>query len=140
MFPETVARFLAVNGVREPTITMRPGEVQRWRILHAGWQDDMFMELEGHALNTIARDGIPLSRMGMNVPRKPDQPTDYPNAMLIAPGQRLDVLVQAASPEVTRFAPCLTIRAIPPRPGPSPGSWWQATYCRWASPPNFQLR
>ena len=49
-----------MNGVREPTITMRPGEVQRWRILHAGWQDDIFMDLEGHTLNPIARDGIPL--------------------------------------------------------------------------------
>lgn len=107
LFPETAARFFAVNGVREPTITMRPGEVQRWRILHAGWQDDMFMELEGHKLNTIARDGIPLSRMGLSVPRKPDQPTDYPNAMLIAPGQRLDVLVQAGEPGSYAF------RAVP---------------------------
>ena len=88
LFPETAARFLAVNGVREPTITMRPGEVQRWRILHAGWQDDMFLDLEGHTLNAIARDGIPLARMGQSVPRKPDQPTDYPKAMLMAPGQR----------------------------------------------------
>jgi FtsP/CotA-like multicopper oxidase with cupredoxin domain len=94
-FPETAARFLAVNGVREPTITMRAGEVQRWRILHAGWQDDIFMDLEGHTLYPIARDGIPLSRMGLTVPRKPDRPTDYPNAMLMAPGQRIDVLVQA---------------------------------------------
>ena len=75
LFPETAARFFAVNGVREPTITMRPGEVQRWRILHAGWQDDMLLDLEGHTLNSIARDGIPLSRMGLTVPIKPDQPT-----------------------------------------------------------------
>ena len=68
LFPETAARFFAVNGVREPTITMRPGEVQRWRILHAGWQDDIFMELEGHTLNPIARDGIPLARMGLTRP------------------------------------------------------------------------
>ena len=107
LFPETAARFLAVNGVREPTITMRPGEVQRWRILHAGWQDDIFMELEGHTLNPIARDGIPLARMGLSVPRKPDQPTDYPNAMLMAPGQRIDVLVQAGKPGSYAF------RAVP---------------------------
>ena len=107
LFPETAARFLAVNGVREPTITMRPGEVQRWRILHAGWQDDLFMDLEGHTLNPIARDGIPLSRMGLTVPRKPDQPTDYPNAMLMAPGQRIDVLVQAGEPGTYAF------RAVP---------------------------
>lgn len=107
LFPETAARFFAVNGVREPTITMRPGEAQRWRILHAGWQDDIFMELEGHTLNTIARDGIPLARMGLTVPRKPDQPTDYPNAMLMAPGQRIDVLVQAGQPGTYAF------RAVP---------------------------
>ena len=107
LFPETAARFFAVNGVREPTITMRPGEVQRWRILHAGWQDDIFMELEGHTLNPIARDGIPLARMGLSVPRKPDQPTDYPNAMLMAPGQRIDVLVQAGEPGTYAF------RAVP---------------------------
>ncbi len=98
IFPETAARFIAVNGVREPAITMRPGEVQRWRILHAGWQDDIFMELDGHRLNQIARDGIPLSRMGLTIPRKPDRPTDYPNAMLMVPGQRIDVLVQASAP------------------------------------------
>jgi FtsP/CotA-like multicopper oxidase with cupredoxin domain len=103
LFPETAARFFAVNGVREPTIAMRPGEVQRWRILHAGWQDDIFMELEGHVLNTIARDGIPLARMGLKVPIKPDQTTDYPNALLIAPGQRLDVLVQAGKPGLYAF-------------------------------------
>ena len=98
LFPETAARFIAVNGVREPTITMRPGEVQRWRILHAGWQDDIFMELQGHVLNPIARDGIPLARMGLSVPHKPDRPAEYPNAMLIAPGQRIDILVQAGKP------------------------------------------
>jgi FtsP/CotA-like multicopper oxidase with cupredoxin domain len=98
LFPEDAARFLAVNGVREPTITMRPDEVQRWRLLHAGWQDDIFMELEEYALTSIARDGIPLARMGLSVPRKPDRPTDYPNALLIAPDQRIDILVQAGKP------------------------------------------
>ncbi len=98
IFPERAARFIAVNGIREPTITMRPGEVQRWRILHGGWQDDLFLDLEGHKLNSVARDGIPLARMGLSVPRMPDRPTDYPNAMLVAPGQRHDVLVQAGEP------------------------------------------
>ena len=135
LFPEDAARFFAVNGVREPTITMRPGEVQRWRILHAGWQDDIFMELEGHTLNPIARDGIPLSRMGLSVPRKPDQPTDYPNAMLMAPGQRIDVLVQAGKPGTYAF------RAVPyyqgyktHRQGQSLASWWKAIRCSIHSP------
>jgi FtsP/CotA-like multicopper oxidase with cupredoxin domain len=98
LFPETAVRFLAVNGVREPTITMRPGEVQRWRILHAGWQDDIFMELEGHKLNAIARDGIPLSRMDQSFSHTPENARNNPKAMLIAPGQRIDVLVKAGAP------------------------------------------
>ena len=98
LFPETAARFLAVNGMREPTITMRPGEVQRWRLLHAGWQDDLFMELAGHAMNPIARDGVPLSRMGLSVPRHLEGTAGNLDAMLIAPGQRLDVLVKAGKP------------------------------------------
>ena len=52
-------------------------------------------------------DGIPLSRMGLTVPRKPEQSTDYPNAMLMAPGQRIDVLVQAGKPGTYAF------RAVP---------------------------
>ena len=33
VFRETATRFFSVNGQRRPTITMRPGEVQRWRLL-----------------------------------------------------------------------------------------------------------
>ena len=55
LFPRHAARFIAVNGIREPTITMRPGEVQRWRILHAGWQDDLFMDWKGmHSIRSLA--------------------------------------------------------------------------------------
>ena len=107
LFPENAARFLVVNGMREPTITMRPGEVQRWRLLHAGWQDDLFIELTGHALNPIARDGVPLSRIGLSIPRHLEGSTGNPNAMLMAPGQRTDVLVQAGKPGT------YSLRAVP---------------------------
>jgi FtsP/CotA-like multicopper oxidase with cupredoxin domain len=86
LFPETATRFLTVNGQRRPTITMRPGEVQRWRILHAGYQDDMLLELEKHDLHIIAYDGIQLGAM------------ETMKQHLILPGQRADVLVQAGAP------------------------------------------
>ena len=123
LFPRTAARFLAVNGVREPTIAMRPGEVQRWRILHAGWQDDLFMELEGHTLNAVSpATASPLSRMGLTVPRKPDQPTDYPNAMLMAPGQRIDVSGPGGQARDLRVSRCPYVKAMHPRPDQSPRS------------------
>ena len=65
----------------------------------------------------------PVSRMGLTVPIKPDRPTDHPNAMLKAPGQRIDVLVQAGEPGT------YALRAVPydqgyasPTSGRSPGS------------------
>jgi FtsP/CotA-like multicopper oxidase with cupredoxin domain len=66
-------------------IEMRPGEVQRWRILNAAYQDDMLLDLEKHDLHAVAYDGIQLGAM---------QPLKQ---LLIAPGQRADLLVQAGS-------------------------------------------
>ena len=48
LFPETATRFLTVNGQRRPIIEMRPGEVQRWRLVCSPYQDDMLLELEKH--------------------------------------------------------------------------------------------
>ncbi|MET4579259.1 multicopper oxidase family protein [Ottowia thiooxydans] len=85
LFPETATRFLAVNGQRRPMISMRPGEVQRWRILNAGYQDDMLLVLDKHDLHAVAYDGI---QLGAVEPLK---------QILIAPGQRVDVLVRAGA-------------------------------------------
>ena len=85
VWPEAVPRFLSVNGQREPIIRMRPGEVQRWRIVHAGHEDNLHIALEKHALHAIAFDGIRRSQI------------DRVESLLMAPGQRADVLVQAAA-------------------------------------------
>jgi len=103
LFPETATRFLTVNGQRRPTITMRPGEVQRWRILNTGYQDDMLLELEKHDLHFIAYDGIQLGAM------------ETMKTHLILPGQRADVIIQAGAPGTYE------LRALPYDQGhPSP--------------------
>ena len=43
-----------INGQYVPVITMRPGEVQRWRMVHAGIQTAIYVHLEGHTLSEIA--------------------------------------------------------------------------------------
>jgi FtsP/CotA-like multicopper oxidase with cupredoxin domain len=63
LFPETATRFLAINGQRRPTIDMRPGEVQRWRLVASQYQDNMLVELDQHRLNVIAYDGIQLGAL-----------------------------------------------------------------------------
>jgi FtsP/CotA-like multicopper oxidase with cupredoxin domain len=86
LFPEGSTRFLAINGQRRPVIDMRPGEVQRWRLVASQYQDNMFLELDKHALNVVAYDGIQLGSM------------QEMKQLLMAPGQRADVLVQAGAP------------------------------------------
>jgi FtsP/CotA-like multicopper oxidase with cupredoxin domain len=86
LFPETATRFFSINGQRMPTIQMRPGEVQRWRLLHAGYQDTVLVTLDHHALFAIAYDGLARPRM------------ERYQTMVLAPGQRADVLVQAGAP------------------------------------------
>ncbi|MBN9021461.1 MAG: multicopper oxidase domain-containing protein [Rhizobiales bacterium] len=86
VWPEAVPRFLSVNGQRAPVMRMRPGEVQRWRIVQAAHEDNLALALAGHRLNVIAFDGI--ERGGM-------LPLDR---LVLAPGQRADVLVKAGAP------------------------------------------
>lgn len=86
VWPEAAPRFLSVNGQREPVIRMRPGEVQRWRIVHAGHEDNLNLALERHALHPVAFDGIRRSRI------------DRAENLLMTPGQRADVLVRAGEP------------------------------------------
>ena len=85
VWPEAVPRFLSVNGQREPAIRMQPGEVQRWRIIHAGHENNLHIALEKHILHVIAFDGIRRSQVG------------HFQSLLMAPGQRADVLVQAGA-------------------------------------------
>jgi FtsP/CotA-like multicopper oxidase with cupredoxin domain len=118
VFPEESTRFFTVNGQREPIIQMRPGEVQRWRMLHAGYQDDMYLALEGHTLHPIARDGIALSRMDQAGARTVVPNTANPAALLFAPGQRVDVLVQAGAPGTYLLSALPYAQAYPAPTGP----------------------
>ncbi|MDQ2651564.1 MAG: multicopper oxidase family protein, partial [Chloroflexota bacterium] len=92
LWPEAVPRFLAVNGQREPIMRMRPGEVQRWRVVQAAHENNFRLGLSGHELHVIARDGIGLAAM-----------ESLPN-IVIAPGQRVDLLVQAGEPGTYQLA------------------------------------
>jgi peroxiredoxin len=78
-------RFTTINGVALPVITLRPGEVQRWRLIHSGIHESLALRLDGHKLHEIAADGIPLGKM---VAREEIE---------LQPGNRSDVLVKASA-------------------------------------------
>jgi len=48
-------------------------------LLHAGYQDDLLLELQNHELHAVAYDGIQLGS------------AEHFKQMIIAPGQRADI-------------------------------------------------
>jgi len=88
------SRNITVNGVFVPTIRLRPGEVQRWRFVHAGVEENIALALDGHQLHEIAADGLALGRV-VSWPSI-DPTSDGFRELLLGPGYRTEVLVQAA--------------------------------------------
>lgn len=77
--------LVLVNGQSNPTLPIRPGQVQRWRIYNASTARFYRLSLEGHLLQVVGTDGGPL---------------DKPYAMtevLLSPAERVDVLVQGSA-------------------------------------------
>lgn len=74
-----------VNGQINPLLEIQQGEVQRWQILNASNVRHYVLQLEGHSLHVVGTDGHHLDR-----PYARSQ-------ILLAPGERVEVLVQASS-------------------------------------------
>jgi FtsP/CotA-like multicopper oxidase with cupredoxin domain len=95
--PAPPSRFsYTTNGVANPTLHMRPGEVQRWRLLNATMGDNLQMvlvakdtEKKGLGLNVVAMDAITVPKTYHLDPGDP---------LVIGPGQRYDVMVKAGKP------------------------------------------
>lgn len=77
-------RYITINGQIVPEIKMRPGEVQRWRTVHAGVRETINLQLDGHLLNEVAVDGLTLGKIA-----------PWSSGLALQPGYRSDVLVKA---------------------------------------------
>ncbi len=74
-----------VNGQVNPRLTLKNGQVQRWRILNASNARFYKLSLESHNLQVIGTDGGLL-----------DKP--YPRSeILLSPGERVEVLVKGTA-------------------------------------------
>ncbi|MCX6854907.1 MAG: redoxin domain-containing protein [Verrucomicrobia bacterium] len=90
---ETLGRFTTINGVQLPIIRMRPGQLERWRLIDSAQSEIIAFQLVAVddpakivPLYEIAVDGLPL---GKSVKKETIQ---------MFPGYRSDVLVQIAKP------------------------------------------
>src|SRR5262249_49698586 len=77
-----------VNGQLAPTIQIRPGQTQRWRILNASADTYYLLQLTDHPFRQIATDGNTLGEVWTR-----DQ-------ILMPPGKRVEVLIQGGPPGV----------------------------------------
>jgi FtsP/CotA-like multicopper oxidase with cupredoxin domain len=115
-FGSTVsAKRTLVNGRRVPVIGMQPGEVQRWRLIHAGITEELKLALEGPVkegecrkgrppsgrlpLHEIAADGITMTHVRSQEMVRMD------------PGYRSDVMVQLPRDTAARSEYCLIDQA-----------------------------
>lgn len=76
---------LLVNGQVNPVLAMRPGQVQRWKIVNASNARFYKLSLASHSLRVIGSDGGLL-----------DQPYSQ-STVLLSPGERVDLLVKAST-------------------------------------------
>jgi len=86
LFPETATRFLSVNGQRMPTIGCVRARCSAGVCCTPVTRTPSSLDSKATALHAIAYDGIALPRV------------DRQETMVMAPGQRADVLVQASAP------------------------------------------
>jgi suppressor of ftsI len=81
-----VAYLRTVNGQLNPTFTIRPGETQRLRIGNISDSTWFWLQLDGHKLHQIAKDGNTFSSLVTQ------------DKILIGPAERIEVLIQGGGP------------------------------------------
>ena len=88
-----------VNGVRVPRIIMRTGEIQNWRFLNAAIFKFLNLALDDHTLYQYSHDGNPRRTFRPSGPNLPLDPNSgLPQGIVLAPGNRSNVLVKAGAP------------------------------------------
>jgi FtsP/CotA-like multicopper oxidase with cupredoxin domain len=90
------AQPVLINGVRQPTIVMESGEVQRWRLINTQVFNYLNLNLDGHALHQYTTDGWGSS----TYQDFPDARQQGGRGIVLAPGNRSSLIVKAGAPGV----------------------------------------
>ncbi|MEW6277008.1 MAG: multicopper oxidase domain-containing protein [Candidatus Eremiobacterota bacterium] len=85
-FFQLTTKTFTLNGRLNPTLRMKPGEVQRWRLVNANVTDFLHLSLDGHSFHLLSVDGNTLPALRQSA------------TLLMSMANRLDVLVKAGAP------------------------------------------
>ena len=91
-----------INGVRRPKLVMRRGEVQNWHFINAAIFKFVNLSLDAHALHVYSQDGNPRASAIAVGPFALPTPAKS-SGVVLAPGNRASVLVQAGAAGTLRF-------------------------------------
>lgn len=84
---------LLVNGQKDPVHTMTPGATERWRIINATADRYLRLGLDGHHFEVVGTGGGSLG-----------QPLPGSTEWLLAPAQRVEIVVTIAAQQSARYA------------------------------------
>jgi FtsP/CotA-like multicopper oxidase with cupredoxin domain len=94
-----------LNGIHQPTLSMRPGEVQVWHFINAATYYSFNPVLDGHTIYAFARDGDPIPEgfRAANAQTAANfSPTNWPKNIqswpgtFASPGSRLSFVLKAS--------------------------------------------
>jgi FtsP/CotA-like multicopper oxidase with cupredoxin domain len=104
--PYSDAQPVLINGVRQPTIVMRSGEVQRWRLINTQVFNTLSLSLDSHVLKQYTADGWGSAEYVDHGDARKTNGLSSRSAlgnanglgMQLAPGNRASVVIQAGKP------------------------------------------
>jgi len=88
------AQPVLINGVRQPTIVMQSGEVQRWRLINTQVFNTLSLSVDGHVLKQYTMDGWGSAEYVNHGDAKKTSGL----GLQLAPGNRASVVIQAGKP------------------------------------------
>jgi len=95
--PETALKTWTVNGVAQPSIGIRPGEQQFWRLVNAGADTYLDVAVDNTQLQIVAIDGVPLGA-GVGTPQ-----TLTVNDYVVPPASRVEFVVTGPPAGTTAY-------------------------------------
>jgi FtsP/CotA-like multicopper oxidase with cupredoxin domain len=95
--PQAAVKALTLNGQTQPSIGIRPGEQQFWRVVNAGADTYIDLQVDNTTMTVVALDGVPLGS-GVNTPASMSV-----SHYVVPPGGRVEFIVTGPTAGTTAY-------------------------------------